>query len=89
MTKDKGSDGVRKLDSEGKSTGRLITVQLDVTSDEQVEAAVRTVKTKIPPGTNVIHSNDEVHTVFDFLIIYFSILGSLGCCEQRWILNFW
>lgn len=70
MTKDKGSDGVRKLDSEGKSTGRLITVQLDVTSDEQVEAAVKTIKTKIPAGTNVININDEIHIRFSNLLIF-------------------
>jgi len=70
LTKDKGSDGVRKLDSEGKSTGRLITVQLDVTSDEQVEAAVKTIKTKIPAGTNVININDEIHIRFSNLLIF-------------------
>ena len=70
MTKDRGSDGVRKLDSEGKSTGRLITVQLDVTSDEQVEAAVKTIKTKIPAGTNVININDEIHIRFSNLFIF-------------------
>ena len=53
LSKDQGGDGVRKLDAAGKSTGRLITVQLNVTSDEQIEAAVKTVKAKLPAGVKV------------------------------------
>jgi len=48
LMKDKGGDGVKKLDAEGKSTGRLVTVQLDVTNDAQVKAAVQTVKDTLP-----------------------------------------
>jgi len=51
--KDKGCDGVRQLDAEGKGTGRLITVQLNVTSDDEVAAAARAVKAKLPPNVKV------------------------------------
>lgn len=50
LMKDKGCDGVRQLDAEGKGTGRLITVQLNVTSDDEVAAAARAVKAKLPPN---------------------------------------
>ena len=53
LNKNQGGDGARKLDAEGKSTGRLITVQLNVTSDDEVQAAVRYVKAKMPPGVLV------------------------------------
>lgn len=57
LMKDQGGEGVRKLDAEGKATGRLITVQLNVTSDEQVQAAVQTVKSKLPTGVKVVAFN--------------------------------
>lgn len=53
LTKDKGSDGVRQLDEEGASTGRLITVQLNVTSDEEIKAAAETIKAKLPSHIKV------------------------------------
>jgi 3-hydroxybutyrate dehydrogenase len=53
LMKDKGGDGVRQLDAEGKATGRLITVQLNVTSDDEVAAAARAVKAKLPPNVKV------------------------------------
>ena len=53
LMKDKGGDGVKKLDAEGKSTGRLVTVQLDVTNDAQVKAAVQTVKDTLPSNIKV------------------------------------
>lgn len=52
--KDQGGDGVRQLDADGGETGRLITVQLNVTSDDQIAAAVRTVKAKLPSNIKVI-----------------------------------
>lgn len=50
LTKDQGSDGVRELDDEGAKSGRLFTVQLNVTSDDQIKAAAEDVKSKLPPG---------------------------------------
>ena len=54
LMKDQGGDGVRQLDADGGETGRLITVQLNVTSDDQIAAAVRTVKAKLPSNIKVI-----------------------------------
>lgn len=51
--KDQAGDGVKQLDEVGKSTGRLITVQLNVTSEDQVAAAVETVRTKLPSSIKV------------------------------------
>lgn len=53
LTKDQGSDGVRELDAEGATTGRLFTVQLNVTSDDQIKAAAETVKDKLPSHIKV------------------------------------
>lgn len=54
LLKDQNGDGVKTLDAVGKATGRLITVQLNVTSDEQVKAAVETVKSKLPTHIKVL-----------------------------------
>ena len=54
LLKDKNGDGVKELDAVGKATGRLITVQLNVTSDSEVSAAVETVKAKLPPSVKVL-----------------------------------
>lgn len=51
--KDQNGDGVKQLDAAGKATGRLITVQLNVTSDDQVKAAVETVKANLPTSIKV------------------------------------
>jgi len=51
--KDKGADTVKQLDDAGKNTGRLITVQMNVTSDAEVAAAVETVRAKLPPSIKV------------------------------------
>lgn len=53
LMKDQGGDGVKQLDAAGKATGRLITVQLNVTSDDQVKAAVETVKASLPTSIKV------------------------------------
>ncbi len=54
LMKDQNGDGVKQLDAVGKATGRLITVQLNVTSDDQVAAAVETVKAKLPESIKVL-----------------------------------
>jgi 3-hydroxybutyrate dehydrogenase len=53
--KDKGADSVKQLDDAGKNTGRLITVQMNVTSDAEVAAAVETVRANLPPSIKVGH----------------------------------
>lgn len=53
--KDKGADSVKQLDDAGKDTGRLITVQMNVTSDDEVVAAVETVRANLPPSIKVRH----------------------------------
>ncbi|XP_046463592.1 D-beta-hydroxybutyrate dehydrogenase, mitochondrial-like [Daphnia pulex] len=50
LMKDKGADSVKQLDDAGKNTGRLITVQMNVTSDAEVAAAVETVRANLPPS---------------------------------------
>lgn len=54
LMKDQGGDGVKQLNDEGQSTGRLFTVQMNVTSDEQVEEAVKTVRAQLPSNVKVI-----------------------------------
>lgn len=51
--KDQGAETVKQLDAAGKSTGRLVTVQLNVTSEDQVKAAVETVRSKLPSSIKV------------------------------------
>lgn len=53
--KDKGADSVKQLDDAGKDSGRLITVQMNVTSEAEVAAAVETVRANLPPSIKVSH----------------------------------
>lgn len=61
--KDQGGDGVKQLDAAGKPTGRLITVQLNVTSEDQVKAAVETVKANLPTSI-------KVESIFLYFVIF-------------------
>ena len=42
-----------ELEKKGNATGRLHVVQLDVTSQQQVDAAVETIRSKLPPGSGL------------------------------------
>jgi hypothetical protein len=53
LMKDKGADTVKQLDDAGNDTGRLITVQMNVTSDAEVATAVETVRANLPPSIKV------------------------------------
>lgn len=55
LMKNKGGDGARELEAEGRASGRLITVQLDVTSDEQVATAVQAVRANLPSSIKVFN----------------------------------
>lgn len=87
LMKDQNGDGVKQLDAVGKATGRLITVQLNVTSDDQVAAAVETVKAKLPESIKVL----RLDLLFMVIVIYNVVvfLGSMGRRKQCWILHFW
>jgi 3-hydroxybutyrate dehydrogenase len=88
LMKDKGGDGVKKLDAEGKSTGRLVTVQLDVTNDAQVKAAVQTVKDTLPSNIKVSPGIISIILVLPTCVTPCSI-GSVGCRKQCGILDLW
>ena len=68
--KDKGCDGVRQLDAEGASTGRLITVQLNVTSDDEIKAAAETIRAKLPSHIKVLLSDHN------------AAIGAQGLCYR-------
>lgn len=58
--KDAAGEGAQVLEREGKTTGRLVTVQLDITSDEQVKAAMQNVRTKLPSEYKVVKKSDQL-----------------------------
>lgn len=66
LMKDAGGEGALNLEKEGKITGRLVTVQLDVTSDKQVEAALKVVQEKLPSHYKVPIILFIDYWIFDF-----------------------
>lgn len=57
------SEGVRELERLGRVTGRIATIQLNVTSDKEVQDAVQTAQERISGTSNVREELDRVQSI--------------------------
>lgn len=79
--KDKGSKSAKKLKEE--SSGRLHTLQLDVTSEEQILAAAAYVKENLPQGTSGKMERTNVSLTTDSQNSNMSMLGMLASRSRK------
>ena len=90
--KDKGADTVKQLDDAGKDTGRLITVQMNVTSDAEVATAVETVRANLPPSIKVGRFFSTCHfsltSILCFIQGLWAVVNNAGFStfgEMEWV----